>query len=228
MPAFPDGQYDGANLDFSVGSYNELWTWHYKSIANINAVLKAVKGGSLAGNAAADITNIVAQGRFLRAFNYFTLVRLYGKIPYITEDKPDPINTPLTPESRMGIAAVYDLIKADLVYAAAKIADYDASTPGKPNKCVAKGFLAKVYLTRASAPLNQADNYAKARSMADDIIVNGGYMLLSSFSDVFKTANNSNKEVMFAFRTTSDAPYMPGNVWAPSEMDGWMDGVAVR
>ena len=224
MPAFPDGQYDGANLDFSVGSFNDLWTWHYKSIANINAVLKAVKGGSLAGNAAADITNIVAQGRFLRAFNYFTLVRLYGKIPYITEDMPDPINTPLTPESRLGIAAVYDLIEADLVYAAANMADYDASTPGKPNKWVAKGFLAKVYLTRATAPLNQADNYAKARDMADDIIVNGGYTLLSSFSDVFKTANNSNKEVMFAFHTTSDAPYMPGNVWAPSEMDGWSSG----
>lgn len=224
MPSYPDGQYEGASLDFGVGSFNDVWTMHYKSITNINAVLKAVKGGSLAGNSAETIANVVAQGRFLRAFNYFTLVRLYGKIPYLTEDTPDPIITPLTPESRLEIAEVYDLIEADLMYAADNLADYDGSVPGKPNKWVAKGLLAKVYLTRATAPLNQTENYAKARDMADDVINNSPYYLLPSFKDVFKTSNNRNMEIMFAFHETADAPYMPGNVWAPSEMDGWSAG----
>lgn len=222
--AYPDGQFEDADLDFSVGSFNEVWTWHYKSISNINAVLKAVKDGSLAGNPDEVIANVVAQGRFLRAYNYFTLVRLYGKIPYLTEDSPDPIATPLTPDSRLEIAAIYDLIEADLVYAAENIADYDAAVPGKPNKWVAKGFLAKVYLTRATAPLNQTENYTKARDVADDVITNGPYELLPKFEDVFKTSNNRNMEIMFAFTTSSDAPYMPGNVWAPSEMDGWSSG----
>lgn len=220
----PDGQFEGADLDFSVLSFNDFWTWHYQSIANINAVLKAVKGGSLAGNPDDVITDIVAQGRFLRAFNYFYLVRLYGKIPYITEDTPDPVNTPLTPESRLDIAAVYDLIEADFTYAAENLGDYNSATPAKPNKWIAKGFLAKVYLTRATAPLNQTENYAKARDMADDVIQNSPYTLLPNFEDVFKTSNNYNMEVLFAFRTTPDAPYMPGNVWAPSEMDGWSGG----
>lgn len=224
LPAFPDGQFEGASLDFGSTSFNDLWKWHYKAIANVNAVLKAVKAGSLAGNDQEAIDNVVAQGRFLRAFNYFTLVRLYGKIPYITEDTPDPITTPLTPDSRLEIAAVYDLIQADLQFAVDHLGDYDASVPGKPNKWVAKGILAKVYLTRATAPLNQTDNYAKARDLADDIISNGPYMLLPKFEDVFKTSNNRNMEIMFAFYETSDAPYMPGNVFAPSEMDGWSSG----
>jgi hypothetical protein len=223
-PAFPDGQYEGASLDFGITSFNELWTWHYKAIANINAVLKAVKAGSLEGNSQEAIDNVVAQGRFLRAFNYFTLVRLYGKIPYITEDTPDPVSTPLTADARLEIAAVYDLMEADLTFAVDHLGDYDASVPGKPNKWVAKGFLAKVYLTRATAPLNQTDNYAKARDLADDIINNSPYKLLPKFEDVFKTSNNRNMEIMFAFNETSDAPYMPGNVWAPSEMDGWSSG----
>jgi len=223
-PLYPDGQYEGASLDFGVGSYNDIWTMHYKSISNINAVLKAVKAGSLTGNSEEDIANVVAQGRFLRAFNYFTLVRLYGKIPYITEDTPDPVSTPLTKDSRLEIAAVYDLIEADLTYAAENMADYDSGKPGRPNKWVAKGYLAKVYLTRATAPLNQTENYAKARDMADDVISNGPYSLLDKFEDVFKTSNNENAEIMFAFHETSDMPYMPGNVWAPSEMDGWSSG----
>lgn len=221
---FPDGQFEGADLDFGISSFNELWTIHYKAISNINAVLKAVKGGSLSGNSAEAIAGILAQGRFLRAFNYFTLVRLYGKIPYITEDTPDPIVTPLTPDSRLEIAAIYDLIEADLADAAANLADYDAGSPGKPNRWVAKGLLAKVYLTRATAPLNQTENYAKARDMADDVILNSPYSLLPRFEDVFKTSNNRSPEILFAFHTTPDAPYMPGNVWAPSEMDGWSSG----
>ena len=222
--SFPDGQYEGADLDFSVGSFNEVWTWHYKAISNVNAVLKAVKAGSLAGNSTEAIANIVAQGRFLRAYNYFNLVRLYGKIPYITEDTPDPVSTPLTAASRLEIAAVYDLIEADLLDASTNLGDYDGAAAMKPNKWMAKGFLAKVYLTRATAPLNQTENYAKARDMADDVITNGPYALLPKFEDVFKTSNNRNMEIMFAFTVSSDAPYMPGNVWAPSEMDGWSSG----
>jgi hypothetical protein len=224
IPAFPDGQFEGTSLDFGSTSFNELWTWHYKAIANINAVLKAVKSGSLAGNPQDAIDNIVAQGRFLRAFNYFTLVRLYGKIPYLTEDTPDVVLTPLTAASRLEISKVYDLLQEDLSFAVEHLGDFDAATPGKPNKWIAKGYLAKVYLTRATAPLNQTDYYAKARDMADDVITKGPYKLLPAFTDVFKTANNRSTEIMFAFHTTSETPYMPGNSWAPSEMDGWSGG----
>ncbi|WP_171037942.1 RagB/SusD family nutrient uptake outer membrane protein [Dyadobacter luticola] len=224
IPAFPDGQFNGTSLDIASTSFNDLWSWHYKAISNVNAVLEAVKAGSLAGNPQENIDNVVAQGRFLRAFNYFTLVRLYGKIPYLTEDTPDPVSTPLTPESRLEIAAVYDLLEADLNFAAEHLGDYDAGTPGKPNKWIAKGYLAKVYLTRATAPLNQVENYAKARDVANDVITNGPYKLLPNVQDVFKTANNHSMEVLFAFHTTAQTPYMPGNAWAPSEMDGWSGG----
>jgi hypothetical protein len=224
IPAFPDGQFDGASLDFGATSFNDLWNWHYKAIANVNAVLKAVKAGSLTGTPQEDIDNVVAQGRFLRAFNYFTLVRLYGKIPYITEDTPDPVSTPLTAESRLEISAVYDLMEADFGFAAEHLNDYDAAASGKPNKWIAKGYMAKMFVTRATAPLNQSEYYAKARDMADDVITNGPYELLPGFQDVFKTSNNHSAEIMFAFHTTSQTPYMPGNAWAPSEMDGWSGG----
>lgn len=224
IPAFPDGQYEGASLDFGATSFNELWTWHYKAIANVNEVLRAVKNGSLDGNPQEAIDQIIAQGRFLRAFNYFTLVRLYGKIPYLTEDTPDPVSTPLSPESRLEIAAVYDLLEADLTFAAQHLGDYDPATPGKPNRWMAKGYLAKVFLTRATAPLSQSEFYAKARDMADDVIKNGPYRLLPNVEDVFKTSNNRNMEIMHAFYVTPQTPYMPGNVWAPSEMDGWSSG----
>lgn len=219
---WPSGEYEFASLDISTGSFVEIWEWHYKAVANINAILGAVKGGSLGTSPQA--TGIMAQARFLRAFNYFTLVRLYGKIPYITEDSPDPVTTAMTPEDRLEIAAVYDLLEEDLLYAAENMDDYNSGTPAKPNKWVAKGLLAKVYLTRATAPLNQVDNYAKARDMANDVIENGPYSLVPHLIDLFATSNRNNSEMMFSFQSTDGNQYMPGYTWGPGEWDGWGSG----
>lgn len=224
LGAFPDGQYEGADLAYGRDYNAEVWRIHYKAVLDINAVLKEVKRGSLSLQAPEVVAGINAQAKFLRAFNYFTLVRFYGKIPYITEDTPDPVVNPLTPESRLEIAAVYDKIEEDLTFAIDNLADYDASTPARPNLWIAKTLLAKVYITRATAPLNETANYAKARDMAADVIDNGPYMLLPDFRDVFKTSNKNNMEIIFAFQNTDDDPNVEGIAMAPSEWGGWSGG----
>jgi len=154
---FPDGHHEYETLDLGADYGSEIWKQHYSAIKNLNLVLKAVKGGSL--DAYPDEVNgILAQAKFLRAFNYFTLVRLFGEIPYITEDTPDPVSTPLTPESRIAVAAMYDNLEADLTFAVDNLADFDPSTPARPNLWTAKALLAKVYLTRATAPFMTAIN----------------------------------------------------------------------
>lgn len=220
----PNGQnaWPYTGLGYGATSNNQFWQWHFKAIANINPVLKAIKEGSLESYPEDQVADITGQARFLRAFNYFILVRYYGKIPYIDEDTPDVVTNPLTPESRLEIAAVYDKIEADLVYAAENMAD--KSTPGKPNKWVAKGLLAKVYLTRATAPLNQVANHAKARDIANDVIENSPYSLQTSCGDIFKTSNTNNSEIMFAFQSSDLYPAMPGIDNGPEEWGSWSDG----
>lgn len=224
IPGFPDGQLDGASLLFDVTTGNQYWQWHYKAISNINPVLKAIKDGKLSTSSDEVVADITGQARFLRAFNYFHLVRFYGKIPYIDEDTPDVISTPLTSESRMEIADVYDKIEADLLYAAENMYDYNASTPGKPCKWTAKALLAKVYITRATAPLNQTEYFAKARDIADDVIANGPYSLVASVTDVFKTSNTNNSETIFAYQSTDLYPSLPGVDNGPDEWGCWGDG----
>jgi starch-binding outer membrane protein, SusD/RagB family len=218
-----DGQFfsEGSNLTFGADFASDYWIIHYRAILDINSVLKAINRGSIDQQPAEVVSGIVAQGKFLRAFNYFTLVRLYGKIPYITEDTPDPVVTPLTPESRLEISTVYDKIEEDLQFAIGNLPDYDPSAPARPNLWIAKALLSKVYVTRATAPLNQAEYYVKARDMSGDVIDNGPYTLLPDFRDVFKTSNKNNMEVLFAFQTTDDDPNIEGIANAPSEFGGW-------
>ena len=223
--AFPDGQYTNVNLAYGPNYNADFWQIHYRAINDINAVLKAVvKRKSLGSNDPEVINNEIAQGKFLRAFNYFTLVRLWGKIPYLTENTPDPISTPLTPASRFEIAALYDSLEADLNFAIAHLDDYDPSRPARPNVWLAKTLLAKVYITRATNPLNETANYAKARDLADDIILNGPFKLLPKFEDVFKSSNKNNLEIIWAFQTTDDDPNIDGIAMAPSEWGGWSGG----
>jgi starch-binding outer membrane protein, SusD/RagB family len=221
---FPDGHHEWQTLDIGADYGAEYWRAHYSAIKNINAVLKAIKAGNLATVDPAIVNDIEGQAKFLRAFNYFTLVRLWGKVPYITEDTPDPVTIPLTPESRMEIALIYDNLEADLTYAIENLADYNSATPARPCLWTAKSLLAKVYLTRATNPLNESANYAKARDMANDVIENGPYSLVPNIEDVFKTSNKNNSEMIFAFQTTPDDPWMPGIAVAPEEWGGWSGG----
>ena len=103
-----DDQLLDGDLNIASNYGNDLWNIHYRALNNINGVIRAVKGGSIKGVDQAEIDVLMAQAKFLRAYNYFNLVRLYGDLPLITEDTPDPVTTPV--KTRTPVADVYQLI----------------------------------------------------------------------------------------------------------------------
>lgn len=217
-PGWPDGQQPGS-LNFSVISYNDHWRWHYMAISYINPVISAIKAGNLDAYSAVK-NDLLGQAYFLRAFNYFWLVQLYGKIPYITDETPDVIANPLTPESREEVSAVYDKIQADLLLAIENMSEERGT--GQPNAWAAKAMLAKVYLTRATAPLKQTQYYADARDMAEDVITKSPYSFTADISQIFKLANvKNNNEFIFAFNTSPDYPGGTGCGPGPDEWGAW-------
>ena len=216
-----DDQLLDGDLNIPTTFASDLWTIHYRALNNINGVLRAVKGGSIKGVDPNEIDLLVAQAKFLRAYNYFMLVRLYGDLPLITEDTPDPVTNPV--KSRTPVAEVYNLIVSDFQDAIATLPDSWDSAPGKPTAGAAKGLLAKVYLTMAGAPLNQTTNYAKARDLAAEVISDGNYSLVPNVYDVFKEENKYGPEMMWSFHSTADDPATDPQIWAPSIIEGWGD-----
>jgi starch-binding outer membrane protein, SusD/RagB family len=216
-----DDQLLDGDLNIASNYGNDLWTLHYRALLNVNAVLGAVKKGSIKGVDQSEIDPLIGQAKFLRAYNYFNLVRLYGDLPLITEDTPDPVTNPV--KTRTASTGVYDLIVSDLQDAMVKLPASWSDAPGKPTNGAAKGLLAKVYLTMATAPLNLTANYAKARDMAADLMDDGIYSLVPDVNDVFKSENKFGPEMMFSFHSTSDDPATDPQIWTPSIMDGWGD-----
>jgi len=222
-PGWVNGQ-GGGRLGYNSNYSTGTWTMHWRVIANVNPVIKAIKDDKLKTESLTAVNDVLGQAYFMRAWQYFWLVQLYGPLPWIDEDTPDLVANPLTPESRLPIATIYDNIEADLEQAFNLMADYNTSRKGRPCKWTAKALLAKVYLTRATAPLNQAANFAKAAAVAEEVIQSGKYELLP-ITEIFKTSNPNNAEFIHAFQFTADYPAMPGKNWGPEDdWDQWGSG----
>jgi len=220
-PAWPAGQIEGGSFGYGANYQTGVWTRHWQCIANVNPVIKSIKYDKIIGASQSAVDDMLGQAYFMRAWQYFWLVQLYGKLPWAADDTPDLIAYPLTPESRLEVSVIYDKIEADLNEAFKLMDDYNTSRKARPCKWTAKALLAKVYLTRATAPVNDASCFAKAAAAADEVIKCGHYELLP-IADIFMTSNPNNAEFIHAFQFTEDYPAMSGKAWGPEDdWDQW-------
>jgi len=187
----PLHEYKGLN-DANINRVAGLWNAFYLSVRNANLVIaNAPKGTSISQ---ADIDKNVGEAKFLRAFNYFQLVRNWAGVPLRTESNMTETDLrKSTPEE------VYALIVADLLEAEKSLPEKQARV-GRPTKWAAKTMLADVYL--------QLGRYADARDKADEVIKSNLFSLVpvQSVSDyqikVFGPELVSTSEEIFYLKYT--------------------------
>ncbi len=187
-------QHTGDNLHLS-----QWWRQLYDGIANANLAIEKIPG--IPGLQDAALQKWVGHARFMRAFHYFWLVRLWGDVPLITE----PIytwNDPAVNAARSSAEEVYATIEADLLAAeAAGFPMTDAS--GLASQVAVKSLLAKVYLTMAGQPLNKGTEYyqkaaAKAKEVIDYANANPAKVaLFPSYDDLHNPAKENTLEHIF-------------------------------
>lgn len=125
------------------------------------------------------------EAKFLRAYAYFNLVRLYGDVPLVT-DVVLASDTEST-FTRVSEELIYAQIVEDLQEAAGVL---DNTFKSRASRAAAQALLAKVYLTQPTR------NYAAAQQLCEAIINSGEFSLQENFSDVFYDELNS--EIIFA------------------------------
>ncbi len=151
----------------------------YEIIFRVNNILNYIEVADERNRA-----TYAAEAKFLRAYAYFNLVRLYGDVPLLTTVAAPADNELLF--TRVASASIYEQIIADLQEA---IDNLDNSFKARASKGAAQGLLAKVYLTEGGR------NYSAAQQLCEDIIASEAFALEADFHDVFYTEMND--EVMF-------------------------------
>lgn len=153
---------DDANINRVAG----LWNAFYLSIRNANLVIKNAPNGSSISKA--DIDKYVAEAKFMRAFNYFQLVRNWAGVPIRTEANMDVIDL-----KKNSVEEVYNLITTDLLEAETNLPDNPA-VAGRPTRWAAKTLLADVYLNLGK--------FAEARDKADEVIKSNKFSLVPTLT----------------------------------------------
>ena len=136
---------------------------------------------------------ILAEARFLRAQNYFNLVRLFGDVVFHGDSYvSDPVGD--ADMSRTDVETIYSFIISELEIAEQDLWTRDLVEKGRATRGAAQAFLSKVYLTRAGWRLDarthimvqgDASNWAKAAEWARKIMDEGDYNLRANYREVF-------------------------------------------
>ena len=142
--------------NWTVNSNTELTHYYYKycyiGINRANAVITRIGESHLQE----EVRNrVVGEALFLRAWNYFNLVRTFGVCPLSV--KPISSLEQTTSPLARDIKEIYDLIISDLKEAEGMLQVNKVF--GRADKVAAQALLAKVYLTLASSKEYNAAGY---------------------------------------------------------------------
>ncbi len=190
---------------------DNYWTAAYHAVACANDVLADID--------VVDDETLRAQyegeARFLRALNYFNIVRLWGPAFKVTRKLTAAEQRVL---QRVASSEIYDLVEEDLraIVEGDLLPETSASADlGRATMPAAKALLAKVCMTRYAAG---EEKYAEAADLLRDVIAAAGNPQsgadLVPYDEVFSIRNEMNAEILFAVR------YMAGNKGLGSPFGG--------
>lgn len=128
---------------------------------------------------------IKGEALFLRAYAMFMLVDHWGPIPIkITPTAgPNDIVHPRQPIKDVYAQILKDMTEAEALVPTSSTPGYGG--PGYPAKTTVQGILARVCLTMAGFPLNDATKYQDARSWALKVVNSGEHRLNPDYTDIF-------------------------------------------
>ncbi len=208
-----------SNNWYAIKVFNRL----YKSIGSANLAIERISEADISSSLTQEDKELfIARSRFIRAYNYFQLVQLYGEVPLI-------LSSGSSETTRASIDDVYNQIVRDLTEAYEYLPAFN-SDKSIPTQGAVNTILAKVYLTWGQKPLSQlevaaiagsttdpvkpapdADKLHKAVEYADEVINSGNYRLLEDYNAIWGVINENNAEVIFSINHEGDGIDAQGN-----------------
>ena len=172
--------------------FADVWKQDYRAIYRCNMLLSSMDAIEWENEGVRN--KLEGQTRFLRAYFYFDLCRLFGTVPLITST--EPVNNP-----RAAAADLYALIASDLKTAIEQLPStrYSAANNaelGRATKWAAEALLARAYLfytgyyQQESMPLPEGSlSKTDVITYLDDCINSSGHDLVGDFRNLWPYSN---------------------------------------
>jgi len=180
---------DELNFTSSSISVTAMWTIWYKTIGRASQTIEIAN--TFEGQTAVPSARVIGEAKFLRALNYFWLVRSFGAIPI------QEINL----VERAPTVEVYEYIEQDLLDAIDALplkSEYANTELGRATKGAAQGLLAKVYLYQ--------EKWQEAADMANTVITSNQYSLDPDYANVWRVTGENGPGSLFEIQARGEIP----------------------
>jgi starch-binding outer membrane protein, SusD/RagB family len=188
---------DNYNFDATNDKIRDAWRMMYFTIYRANKVINRTLPETVLRK------RLVAEAKFLRAYNYFELVSLWGDVPLVLDDIPP---AEYTSTGRKPKADVYAQIQKDLNEAIAELPLRNVYGPAdrfRVGKGAAQALLGKALLYQ--------QKYAEAAAQFENVITSLQYNLAPSVGAAFSRGFEFGTESLFEVSYTSGRSYDWGN-----------------
>ncbi|UGU16875.1 RagB/SusD family nutrient uptake outer membrane protein [Sinomicrobium kalidii] len=178
---------DGLQHTSTAPSVRAMWTKWYKTIGRASQAIEYTE--------TFDMTNetlrarLIGECKFLRALNYFWLVRSFGDLPLQHIDLIE----------RVPAEEVYAFIEEDLTEAIEVLplkSEYSSSDLGRATRGAARALLAKVYLYQ--------EKWQEAAEAAQTVIGSGEYGLEPDYATVWRASSENGTESVFEIQARGE------------------------
>jgi hypothetical protein len=181
----------GLTHDPSNDRMQQLWKQSYDLINRSNIAIDRIALIDNANISDKARKQTINEAKFLRALNYFNLVRWFGDIPIVLHETtslaPADLNVKQLPADSVYAQIIRDLKDAENLPKPTEQASTDI---GRATSGSAKSLLSKVYLTHK--------DWALAAQKSKEVIDSKWYDLFDDFADVFNVATKNGKEHIFS------------------------------
>lgn len=169
-------------------SIRAMWEHWYKSIGRASNSINFTENFGLTDQSYRD--RLIGEAKFLRALNYFWLVRSFGDVPlqHVDYVVRQPKND------------VYEFIEQDLLDAIDMLpekSEYSASDLGRATKGAAQGLLAKVYMYH--------EKWQEAYNMATIVATDPQYNLHPNYEEIWRASQENGVESLFEVQARGES-----------------------
>jgi starch-binding outer membrane protein, SusD/RagB family len=198
------------------------WRMHFMNIMRAHIVLEYAPQVDFAD--AARQRSLIAEAKFMRAFHYFWLTRVYDGVPiFTTLAEQRTGNVPRSTELEVLAQVIQDATEAvqDLPWTR------PATEAGRATRGAALTLLADAYRWRANVHGNNRSDWEASSAAAKTVMDEGPYTLVADYIDAFLPGSEHRGEEVFAVQFANIGWFgidLWGGVYLARNMpqvDGW-------
>ena len=165
-----------ASTGYVAGAY-------YRSIIQIKYASEFLSNVDKSPIKSEEKEQMKAEARFIRAYQYWVLMDLFGDVPFVTEKTP----TGKTAPEKIARKDLYDFIVSELKAIEPLLKPARQQEYGRADQAAAQALLARVYLN--AEVYTGTQHYAEAAEYAEKVIA-AGYKLHGKYRELFGADNH--------------------------------------